>query len=100
MNNISIYIDDVAAVGVQTEGSPSGSSGMLELRIVSRDPLSAGIATTSVTLKAWRAREWDMLRSIAWAIETAQSAGKPQAPEDEAAEEAVAEAALIAALTQ
>ena len=99
MNNISIYIDDVSAVGVQTEGSPSGSSGTLELRIVSRDPLTAGIATTLITLKAWRAREWDMLRSIAWAIGAAQSAGNP-APEDEAAEEAVAEAALTAALTQ
>ena len=83
MNNVSIYIDDVAAVALRAEGSPGGGpGGTLELRIISRDPLGSGIATTSVVLKAWNAKAWDMLRDLARAIETAQSAG----PADEAAE--------------
>ena len=85
MNNVSIYIDDVAAVTAVTTRHLSGDTrGTLTLRVVSKDSLTGGIGVTEVSLQAWRARDWDMLRDLARAIETAQSAG----PADEAAEAA------------
>ena len=100
MNNLSIYIDDVAAVtAITTAHLTEDTGGTLTLRVVSKDPTGA-IGVTEVNLQTWRARDWDMLRDIARAIETAQSAGEPQAPEDEATGAAAAEEDLIASMRQ
>ena len=82
MNNVSIYIDDVAAVTAVT--TRHHTRGTLTLRVVSKDSLTGAVGVTEVNLQAWRARDWDMLRDLARAIETAQAAGPAEPAEDDA----------------